>query len=234
MKTYIGTKVVKAEPMTHGEANKRGLLQPNRTVRDADAPGYLVEYDNGCQSWSPKYVFDKAYRVAETALDRMEIENLDLDDKCRMLTEFITSEKFAELDQVSQVMAETQLAVMYDYYDVQSLRFTKMECGDGGLRGLNFSVALKLLKSGFCIRRDGWIGKDVIVFRQVPAHITEEIIPKMQSLPPEAKKHILASNCHIDYASQCLIYDTSTGEADSWTPSISDIFASDWELVQKV
>lgn len=234
MKTYIGTKVVKAEPMTHGEANKRGLLQPNRTVRDADAPGYLVEYDNGYQSWSPKDVFDKAYSIAESPLDRMEIEMEDLVEKCRKLMEFLASEKFAELDTTAKAMLETQLALMNDYYNVLAHRATKMECGEGSLRGLSFSVALKLLKDGFCIRRDGWIGKDVIVFRQVPAHITEEIIPKMQSLPPEAKKYILASNGHIDYASQCLIYDTSTGEADSWTPNISDIFATDWELVQNV
>ena len=36
----------------------------------------------------------------------------------------------------------------------------------------------------------------------------------------------------INYTSQCLIYNGNTGRADSWVPSISDIFADDWEIVE--
>lgn len=53
----------------------------------------------------------------------------------------------------------------------------------------------------------------------------------MQSLPDEAKRLILESGDHIDYVSQCLIFNPQTGEANSWVPSISDVFANDWELV---
>lgn len=49
----------------------------------------------------------------------------------------------------------------------------------------------------------------------------------MQSLPQSAKDIILK----IDYTSQCLIYNENTGRADSWNPSIADVFAEDWEIL---
>lgn len=60
MKKFIGTKVIMAEPMTMTEAQK--VL--GREIKPAtdDEDGYLVEYDNGYKSWSPKSVFEKAYR----------------------------------------------------------------------------------------------------------------------------------------------------------------------------
>lgn len=97
---------------------------------------------------------------------------------------------------------------------------------------MNFGDAIKILKQGGVIRRKGWNGKGLVVFKQVPAHIDSDIIPKMQSLPQSAKDLILGSKGFIDYTSQCLIYNENTGRADSWVPSISDVFAEDWEIVQ--
>ena len=55
MKQYTGTKTVKAMPMTMGEAYERKLLKNG--VRpsecETDKAGYLVEYEDGYQSWSP-------------------------------------------------------------------------------------------------------------------------------------------------------------------------------------
>lgn len=95
----------------------------------------------------------------------------------------------------------------------------------------SFGEAIHALKFGLPIRRKGWNGKGLCVFKQVPAHITSEIIPKMQSLPQSAKEQILKHTGFISYESQCLIYNEETGRADSWVPSISDIFAEDWEIV---
>lgn len=81
------------------------------------------------------------------------------------------------------------------------------------------------------MRRRGWNVKGRFVVKQVPAYITEEIIPKMQSLPQSAKDIIMArSNKHIDYTNQILIIHPD-GHADSWVPSVSDVFAEDWEIV---
>ncbi len=99
------------------------------------------------------------------------------------------------------------------------------------LETFDFGGAIKALTFGYAVRRKGWNGKGLMVFKQVPAHITSEIIPKMQSLPADAKKHILANTGFIDYTSQCLIYNSLTGRADSWVPSVSDVFADDWEII---
>ena len=95
-----------------------------------------------------------------------------------------------------------------------------------------FGDAIEVLKQGGAIRRKGWNGKGMFVIKQVPAHIDSNIIPKMQSLPQSVKDLILKGKGFIDYTSQCLIYNENTGRADSWVPSISDVFAEDWEIVQ--
>lgn len=95
---------------------------------------------------------------------------------------------------------------------------------------MNFGDAIDVLKQGGAIRRKGWNGKGLFVVKQIPAHISEEIIPKMQSLPQSAKDIIMArENKVIDYTNQMLIINPD-GRADSWVPSVSDIFAEDWEI----
>ena len=96
----------------------------------------------------------------------------------------------------------------------------------------SFGDAIEILKQGGAIRRKGWNGKGLFVIKQVPAHIEKNVIPNMQSLPQSAKDLILHGKGFIDYTSQCLIYNEGTGRADSWVPSVSDMFAEDWEIVK--
>lgn len=96
---------------------------------------------------------------------------------------------------------------------------------------LNFGEVIEILKQGGLVRRKGWNGKGLFVIKQVPAHIGSDVIPRMQSLPQSAKDRILKGKGFVDYTSQCLIYNENTGRADSWVPSVSDIFAEDWEVV---
>jgi len=65
MKTYIGTKIVKAEAMRKGEAEK----VIGRSVggeHQAEDDGYLLLYPDGYESWSPKDQFEIAYREIES------------------------------------------------------------------------------------------------------------------------------------------------------------------------
>lgn len=102
-------------------------------------------------------------------------------------------------------------------------RFGKMFLGE----------AVEALKSGLAVRREGWNGKGMFVVKQVPSHITGDIIPKMQSLPQSAKDILMSrENPHIDYTNQMLIIHPD-GRADSWVPSSSDVFAEDWEIVDE-
>ena len=52
MKEYIGVKLVKAEPMT-------------KIINDVEVEGYKVIYKDGYESWSPKDVFEEAYKPLE-------------------------------------------------------------------------------------------------------------------------------------------------------------------------
>ena len=78
MKKYIGTKQIEAEPMTRGDAWGKHLLREKPSTENFDDAGYHVRYEDGYESWSPKDVFEKAYKVAETFKDRLLIERQDL------------------------------------------------------------------------------------------------------------------------------------------------------------
>ena len=90
MKKFIGTKVIMAEPMTMEEAQKvLGIEIKPATVEE---DGYLVEYKDGYKSWSPKSVFEEAYKPAETFLDRLAIEQHELTEKVDKLRKFLSVE----------------------------------------------------------------------------------------------------------------------------------------------
>jgi predicted HAD superfamily hydrolase len=61
MKAYIGTKIVNAEPMEEVDFFVNVKKQELISGRD-NRPGYLVMYEDGYQSWSPKETFERAYR----------------------------------------------------------------------------------------------------------------------------------------------------------------------------
>lgn len=59
MRQYIGTKIISAEPMTRADAE----AHLGRNVGgDKHGDGYLVQYSDSYQSWSPEDVFSEAYR----------------------------------------------------------------------------------------------------------------------------------------------------------------------------
>lgn len=60
MKNYIGSKIIKAKPMNHKDFMEKQGLQ------GSDQEGYHVEYPDGYTSWSPKEVFEGAYREIST------------------------------------------------------------------------------------------------------------------------------------------------------------------------
>ena len=60
MNTYIGTKIIRAELMTERDwQHKKGLPFEGEAYRW----GYMVVYPDGYESWSPKDVFETAYRL---------------------------------------------------------------------------------------------------------------------------------------------------------------------------
>jgi hypothetical protein len=61
MKRYIGTKLIKAKPMSRGDYNeyKGWTIPKDENPKDE---GFLVKYHDNYISWSPKEIFEEAYR----------------------------------------------------------------------------------------------------------------------------------------------------------------------------
>ncbi len=59
-KVYIGTKVIRAEPMSSEDwlRSQNKWQEGQETMGD----GYKVQYEDGYFSWSPKHVFERCYR----------------------------------------------------------------------------------------------------------------------------------------------------------------------------
>ena len=81
LKQYIGTKMVKAEPMAKSAAVAKGWARPSLEGNE-DVPGYHVQYTNPdgstYDSWSPKDVFEQSYQIVENFKDRLFTAKLRL------------------------------------------------------------------------------------------------------------------------------------------------------------
>jgi hypothetical protein len=130
MKKYIGTKQIEAEPMTMGEAYEKGLLQAGRVPNENEKnnAGYHVKYQDGYESWSPAEPFEKAYKCAETFLDRLIIEHGELVERCNKLNEFIMTDKFETIvtDPIQRELLREQYDLMLRYQTVLSKRIQSL------------------------------------------------------------------------------------------------------------
>ena len=89
MEMYLGVKVVEAETMNQGDALNAGFYHLPRKDKNVllgisnnehelmyKTEGYRVKYEDGYQSWSPKDVFEKAYRKISNLTFGLAIEAL--------------------------------------------------------------------------------------------------------------------------------------------------------------
>lgn len=118
MKKYIGTKEVLAEPMTMGDAYRAGLLQAGRvpSLAECAQAGYHVIYESGYGSWSPADVFGKAYRVADTFIDRLHIELDDLRGRYGKARAFLASPESGKLLWPAERLALEEQADLMEAY----------------------------------------------------------------------------------------------------------------------
>lgn len=232
LKQYTGTKTVKARPMTMGEAYECKLLKEG--VRpsecETDKAGYLVEYEGGYMSWSPKDVFDAAYKPSETFLERLDNECDEIGARYNKAKDFINSDRFDNLSPIAKLLLMAQSATQREYICLLIEMIDEAKEKKPFLLEFDFGTAIKFLKAGGAISRAVWRSEKFVV-KQVLSIITADIIPKMQSLPQVAKDILMSrKNPHIGYTNQMLIIHPD-GQADSWQPTSEDIFAVDWKLV---
>lgn len=232
LKQYTGTKTVKARPMTMGEAYECKLLKEG--VRpsecETDKAGYLVEYEGGYMSWSPKDVFDAAYKPSETFLERLDNECDEIGARYNKAKDFINSDRFDNLSPIAKLLLMAQSATQREYICLLIDMIDEAKEKKPFLSEFDFGTAIKFLKAGGAISRAVWRSEKFVV-KQVLSIITADIIPKMQSLPQVAKDILMSrKNPHIGYTNQMLIIHPD-GQAVSWQPTSEDIFAVDWKLV---
>lgn len=100
LKKYIGTKEVMAAPMDEVTAVTKGFARKNEDNHEWRS-GYHVQYINPdgstYDSWSPKDVFEKSYKIAEDFKDRLEIEFKELRIRLLKLHKFIQDNGFANI-----------------------------------------------------------------------------------------------------------------------------------------
>ena len=129
---YIGTKLVRAKPMTRQAYNdyRRDTVPRNENPA---ADGYLVEYLDGGKpdmpdrlgyvSWSPKDVFERAYRLAPiTFVERAQAELQELDSKSLALQQFFKGSLFPLLSWKERTMLRVQARYMAGYRKTLRLR----------------------------------------------------------------------------------------------------------------
>lgn len=97
------------------------------------------------------------------------------------------------------------------------------------------------LKLGKRIARRGWNGKGMFIFMQVPAEISSDIVPHMQSLPQPIKDEFklrqeqsssenLKEHLSIRYKNQiAMVYPDNT--IYGWVASPSDVLEEDWVIL---
>lgn len=138
--TYVGTKVIHAQPMDRRSYNvlRNWELPVNE---NGDDEGYLVEYPDqpantdlyrGYVSWSPKDVFELAYEKIDLNGDgavggmtwevRLEIEATELKERIDKLEAFIGGELFNSIPENARSVLLDQKKVMDTYYSILSLR----------------------------------------------------------------------------------------------------------------
>ena len=122
MKKYVGVKLIEAKPMTRGDYNKyRGWTIPED--ENPNDEGYLVKYSDDYVSWSPKGVFDEAYREYEAnELPQTALGMISDDYKERFKAEY------------------QQVKIRYDKLDEMTV------CYEAGTLPFTPSCSLELLK----------------------------------------------------------------------------------------
>ena len=74
---------------------------------------------------------------------------------------------------------------------------------------MNFGKAIEMLKQGKAVTREGWNGKGMHV-----------VISKLYT----------PSNIQVN--NDCLLLFNVTKKYNTWVPSITDLFADDWGIVE--
>lgn len=126
MKTYIGKKQVKAETMNELAAVENGFARKNEDNHEW-REGYHVQYTNPdgstYDSWSPKSVFEQAYKCADSFIDRLQIEFSEMAEHLDSLDEFLSR----GFDHVAEKVGYKQAAMLISQRTAMQIYFNILD-----------------------------------------------------------------------------------------------------------
>lgn len=121
MKKYYFKKEAKAEPMTLGEAEKKGFAFSKEPMdKEAEAiDGYHIEYDNGVHSWMTKEEFKKEFVCVETLLDKLYYKLSEVQNEQNKLQNFFDTDMYKfVLSKQEKTLLEAQFGAMLSYSSI--------------------------------------------------------------------------------------------------------------------
>ena len=132
MKKYLGVKLIEAEPCSQDQyAGAKNFGDLSKLSGGVDREGYKVVYEDGYTSWSPKDVFERAYReiklLEDVTIDvpllphqqRVYNECTELDTKIKALDAFILDNPiYKTLPQEEQLRLINQVRAMQYYFGI--------------------------------------------------------------------------------------------------------------------
>lgn len=139
LRPFIGTKKIKATPMTWGQYCELRELKPVEHEVSGLTPqtlGYLVEYPDaehrndsrfdGYLSWSPSKVFEESYQPAETEQNLIKIEIRHIEAEMERLQNRVN----AEIHHSDHQLVKIQIGMMQAYLQVLYARFFNLSTVD--------------------------------------------------------------------------------------------------------
>ena len=134
METYLGVKIVKAESWLGIDNKCVNEVNGKQTIvlTGHEDEGYKVVYEDGYTSWSPKEVFEKAYRKIKLPSDliikskeypphqqRVITEAEELNIKIEALDNFILNNNvYKTLEEEEQARLVQQVRAMQYYFGI--------------------------------------------------------------------------------------------------------------------
>lgn len=97
---------------------------------------------------------------------------------------------------------------------------------------MNFGNAIVAMNNGHMVRRNGWNGKGMFIYKTVGNTVPKDFIPKFASLPQTVKKFLANKGEDIVFQPSITMY-TAQGEMQpGWLASQEDLLSEDWEVVE--
>ena len=109
---------------------------------------------------------------------------------------------------------------------------------------VSFGKAIEALKEGKRVQRQGWNGKGLFIFEQVPSQVDISIVPKMTSLPESVKNEFKRrfEECENSKNVSTIMFNSITYQNQlamvypdnkiyGWVASPSDVLENDWIIL---